>query len=311
MSVPLWAWVATVGLIGACIAADFVFTRTSDAPRLAVVVRLSALWVGAGLAFGAGLAVWRGPNFAGQYYAGYMLEKALSVDNILVFVVLFASLAVPAQLQRRVLSFGVVGALLLRAGLIGVGGVLFDKMSWILALFGVFVLVTGVRMFRREPEVSPSRNSMPRFLGRLLPVSDSYDGDRMWTRVDGRLMATPLLVAVGAVEIADLVFATDSIPAIFGVTDDVFVVFTSNAFAVLGLRALYFVLAGLVTRFTYLRSGLALLLVLIGAKMLASPIVEIPIWVTLAAIVVVLATSVVGSIWMTRRASRLLQPSAK
>ena len=311
MSVPLWAWLATVGLIGACIAADLAFTRASDTPRLAAAVRLSGLWIAAGLAFGVVLALWRGPNFAGQYYAGYLLEKALSVDNILVFVVLFAALAVPAQLQRRVLSFGVVGALLLRAGLIGVGGVLFDKMSWILAIFGLFVLVTGVRMFRRQPEVDPSRNAMLRFLGRRLPVSDSYDGDRMWTRVDGRLMATPLLIAVGAVETTDLVFATDSIPAIFGVTDDVFVVFTSNAFAVLGLRALYFVLAGFVTRFTYLRSGLALLLVLIGVKMLASPVVEIPIWVTVAAIVVVLAASVAGSVWTMRRASRVIQPSGK
>ena len=311
MSVPLWAWVATIGFIGACLAADFAFTRASDTPRLAAAARLSGLWIAAGLAFGVVLALWRGPGFAGQYYAGYLLEKALSVDNILVFVVLFAALAVPAELQRRVLSFGVVGALLLRAGLIGVGGVLFDKMSWILAVFGVFVLVTGVRMFRRQPEVDPSHNAVLRFLGRRLPVHNSYRGDRMWARVDGRLMATPLLVAVVAVETTDLLFATDSIPAIFGVTDDVFVVFTSNAFAVLGLRALYFVLAGFVTRFTYLRSGLALLLVFIGAKMLASPIVEIPIWVTVAAIVVVVAAAVAGSVWTARRASRELQPSGK
>lgn len=261
----------------------------------------SAWWVGAGLAFGGILWLWQGPDVAGQYYAGYLLEKALSVDNILVFVLLFAALRVPAELQRRVLQFGIVGALVLRGGLIAAGGALIDNVSWIFYVFGALVLVAGARMFRGANHLDPGGNAIVRGMRRVLPITDGYAGGRFVVRADRRLMATPLLIALVAIETTDLVFALDSIPAVFGVTSDLLIVFTSNAFAVLGLRALYFVLAGSVARFRYLQRGLAVLLVFIGVKMLISPAVHVPVAATLAVIAGVVGGTIAISTWRDRR----------
>lgn len=259
----------------------------------------SALWIAAALAFGGALWLCRGPATAGQYFAGYLLEKALSVDNLVVFVTLFAALEVPAALQRRVLRFGVAGALVLRGGFIAAGGALIGQAGWIFSAFGAMVLLAGLRMARSRPV--RGKSLAVRALRRFLPVSDRYAGPRFFLRTDGRTVATPLFVALVAVEAADLVFALDSIPAVFGVTRDVFVVFTSNAFAVLGLRALYFLLAGSVDRFRYLEPGVALLLVFIGAKMLLSPVVHLPTWVSLAVIAAVAGGAIAASVWHDRR----------
>ena len=303
-----WAWIITVAVLGALIAADLLLARRVGGGGWPAAAVLSGLWVAAGLAFGAVLWLWRGQHAAGEYMAGYLLEKALSIDNIFVFVLLFSSLAVPPALQRRVLYLGVVGALVLRAGFITAGGALIEHFSWIFFAFGAMVLLAGVRMLRAGDSAAPGTSVIVRGLRRLLPVSDGYDGSRFLTRSAGRLMATPLLLALIAIEAADVVFALDSIPAVFGVTRDLFVVFTSNAFAVLGLRALYFLLAGSMERFPYLRQGLAVLLVFIGAKMLVSPFVHLPVALSLAVIVAVVGGAIAASLWRDRGRARRRRP---
>ena len=272
----LQVWAAALAVFAALITADLVFTKGAEGLRAAAV--LSGLWIAAAVAFGGALWLWQGPAVAGQYFAGYLLEKALSVDNIFVFVVLFASFGLPVRLQRRVLQVGVLGALVLRGGLIAAGGALIEHIGWIFYVFGALVLLAGVRMLR--PGADPGGGLIARW------------------RV--RTGAPPLLAALIAVETTDLVFALDSIPAVFGVTRNLFVVFTSNAFAVLGLRALYFLVAGSVRRFSFLKPAIAVLLMFIGVKMLVSPFVHLPVTVTLAAIVVVAGGAVAASLWRDR-----------
>jgi tellurite resistance protein TerC len=297
-AVPAWAWAATFGVLAVLIAADLVLmSRVGDGLRAAAVE--SALWLGAALAFGGVLWLWRDPAIGGQYLAGYLLERALSVDNIFVFVLLFVSLGVPAELQRRILFLGVVGALVLRGAFIAAGGALIEHVSWIFYVFGALVLLAGARMFGAG-EGGSGNNVAVRGLRRVLPVAEHYDGDRLITRISGRAAATPLLVALVAIAVTDVVFALDSIPAVFGVTRDLFVVFTSNAFAVLGMRALYFLLAGTADRFVYLKPGIALLLVFIGAKMLLYDVVHMPVWVSLAVIAAVGGGAVAASLWLDR-----------
>jgi tellurite resistance protein TerC len=274
--VTLQVWAAVLAAFAALIAADLVFTRRAEGLRAAAV--LSGLWIAAAVAFGGALWLWQGPAIAGQYFAGYLLEKALSVDNIFVFVVLFASLGLPVRLQRRVLQLGVLGALILRGGLIAAGGTLIEHVGWIFYVFGALVLLAGVRMLRPGPD----------------------PGGGFIARWRARTGATPLLAALIAVETTDLVFALDSIPAVFGVTSNLFVVFTSNAFAVLGLRALYFLVAGSVRRFSFLKPAIAVLLMFIGVKMLVSPFVHLPVTVTLVAIVIVAGGAVAASLWRGR-----------
>jgi tellurite resistance protein TerC len=287
------------------IVADLVLARGSGG-GLRAAAGLSALWIAAAVAFGGVLWLWQGPAIAGQYFAGYLLEKALSVDNIFVFVLVFASLEVPAPLQRRVLHFGVLGALVLRGGFIAAGGALIDHVSWTFYVFGALVLLAGARMFR--PGAADPGGNIVRGLRRVLPITGDYAGGRFLTRTGGRLMATPLLVALVTIEMTDLVFALDSIPAVFGVTRDLFVVFTSNAFAVLGLRALYFLLANAVDRFPYLRQAIAVLLVFIGVKMLISPRVHLPVAESLAVIVVVAGGAVAASLLCDRARPRRTEP---
>jgi tellurite resistance protein TerC len=300
----LTVWASTFAVLALLMAVDLGLTRNTAGLRAAAVS--SALWIAAALAFGGALWLWRGPATAGQYFAGYLLEKALSVDNIFVFVLLFAALQVPAALQRRVLQLGVVGALVLRGVFIAAGGALIDHIGWIFYVFGALVVLAGARMFRSGTAGAPGRNLAVRGLRRVLPVTGDYVGRRFFVRVNPenpktrKIMATPLFVALVAIEATDLVFALDSIPAVFGVTRDLFVVFTSNVFAVLGLRALYFLLAGSVDRFAYLKQGIAVLLVFIGTKMLISPFVHLPVWVSLVAIVAVVGGAVAASLWRDR-----------
>src|ERR1700722_19533669 len=303
MGTPLWAWLATVGLLLALLALDLVANRNIGEPSTARALIASGGWIAASIAFGVALGVAQGSVVAQQYFAGYVLEKALSIDNVFVFVVLFGALAVPLRYQHRVLYYGVVGALALRAAFIAAGAALLDQFSWILYVFGAVLLVAGLRMLR-PGKVNPDRNLAMRAVRRVLPVTDSFRGDRFVVKEHGRVWATPLLVALVAIESTDVVFATDSIPAVFGVTQDPFVVFTSNAFAVLGLRSLYFVFARAADRFEYLRYGLALLLIFIGLKFLVAPIVHVSVAVSLAVIVGIVGVTILASLWRSGRQSQ-------
>jgi len=292
MNPPLWGWLAVFALIAALLALDFLSNRGDQEPTFHRSVVASLAWIGVSVAFGVVLGLIYGSTIAQEYFAGYLVEKSLSIDNIFVFALLFASFAVPANLQRRVLYFGVVGALVMRGAFIAGGAAVLERFSWVLYLFGVVLVVAGVRMVRNTGHADPERNLVVRAVRRVVPVTPDYVGNHFLTRVDGRGFATPLLVALVAIEVTDLVFATDSIPAIFGITTNVFVIFTSNAFAVLGLRALYFVFAAAMDRFPYLKFGLAVLLMFIGAKLLLADVVHLPTGVTLGVIVVVLGVSI-------------------
>jgi tellurite resistance protein TerC len=309
MGTPLWAWFATVGLLLALLAADLIANRNVGEPSTARALIASGGWIAASVAFGVALGVAQGSVVAQQYFAGYVLEKALSVDNVFVFVVLFGALAIPLRYQHRVLYYGVVGALVLRAGFIAAGAALLDQFSGVLYVFGFVLLIAGLRMLRSGGDVDPDRNLAMRAVRRVLPVTDSFRGERFVVREHGRLWATPLLVALVAIESTDVVFATDSIPAVFGVTQDPFVVFTSNAFAALGLRSLYFVFARAASRFEYLRYGLALLLVFIGLKFLVAPVFHVSVAVSLAVIVGVLGISILASLRHSGRPGRLGESS--
>jgi tellurite resistance protein TerC len=303
VDVPLWAWLAVTAVIAGMLSLDlFVLHRRAHEVSVKEAAVTSAGWVAFGVAFGGLLWAVAGGEVAGEYYAGYLIEKSLSVDNIFVFAMLLGWFAVPAVHQHRVLFWGVVGALVLRAGFIAVGVELLETFHWAIYIFGAFLVFTGVKMVRHGAgNVRPDRNPVVRLLRRIMPVTDVIDGPRFFVRRAGghgrkAVAATPLFAALVAIETSDVVFAVDSIPAIFAVTDDAFVVFTSNAFAILGLRALYFLLAGLVTRFRYLKYGLAAILVFVGAKMLAIDVLHVPVGVSLAVIAGVLAVAV-GASW--------------
>ena len=303
MVFPVWAWVVFGAFILLMLALDlFVLHRNAKEISFREAAVLSAFWVALALLFGILVSIWAGPTTAGEYYAGYIIEKALSVDNVFVFALIFTYFAVPVQYQYRVLFWGVVGALALRAVFILIGAELLETYDWMVYLFGAFLIYTGIRMARHSNrEVRPERNPVLRLLRRILPMTDGYRGQKLLVRERGKLMATPLLAVLIAVETTDVVFAVDSIPAIFAITTNSFVVWTSNAFAILGLRALYFMLAGLMQRFVYLSLGLSVVLVFIGAKFIWSDLFgKVPIWVSLPFIATVVAVSIGASLWKTR-----------
>lgn len=302
MDVPLWAWAGVLGVIAVMLVVDLVAHRGADVISVKEAAVWSAIWVSLGLAFGA--VVWwaYGGEAGGEYFAGYLIEKSLAVDNVFVFALTFTYFAVPREYQHRVLFYGVLGALVFRAIFIAGGAALIESFAWVLYLFGAFLVFTGWKMFRHRGEAAdPSRSPLLRLIRRTIPATDEYHGQRFWVRKAGRWVATPLFVVLVLVEATDIVFAVDSIPAIFAVTQETFLVFTSNAFAILGLRAMYFLLADLVDRFVHLKAGLALILVFVGTKMLLLDVVKIPIWLSLAAIAATLTIAVVASLRATPR----------
>ena len=307
MGVDLWVWVAFVGLILTLLALDlFVFHREAHEVSFREATLFSVFWIALGLLFGGLIFWWQGAQAGGEYLAGYLIEKSLSVDNIFVFALIFGYFAVPAKYQHRVLFWGVVGALIFRAAFIAGGAALLDRFHWTIYVFGAFLVLTGIRMaLHRNEETHPERNPVLRVFRRLVPTTDEYHGQRFFIRHAGKLLATPLLAVLVLVETSDIIFAVDSIPAIFAVTDDPFLVFTSNAFAILGLRALYFMLAGMIQRFVYLKVGLAAVLAFVGTKMLLTDVVKIPIWVSLLVIAALIATSIVVSLRRTASGSDL------
>jgi tellurite resistance protein TerC len=300
MDVPLWLWAAVLGLILAMLALDLLAHRHAHVVGVREAAAWTAVWVSLGLAFG-GVVWWMyGPTAGGEYFAGYLIEKSLAVDNVFVFALIFGYFAVPRMYQHQVLFYGVLGALVLRAIFITGGAALIDRFHWVLYVFGAILLYSGWRMFRhRNHEMDLAANPVLRQARRLIPTTEDYDGQRFWVRRSGRWVATPLFLVLVVVETSDVIFAVDSIPAIFAITQEPFLVFTSNAFAILGLRAMYFLLADLMHRFVYLKAGLAAILILVGAKMMLIDIWKVPIGVSLAAIAACLIVAVTASLHAT------------
>jgi tellurite resistance protein TerC len=302
MEVSSFAWVAVVAVILAMLAVDLFLHREAREISAREAAIWTGVWVGLGLTFAVVVAIVWGAEAAGEYLAGYLIEKSLAVDNVFVFAVIFTAFAIPVRHQHRVLFWGVLGALILRAGFIAAGAALLARFHWTMFVFGGILLFTAWRMWRsRHRGHDPEQVEMVAIsrLRRFLPLSERLDGQRFFTIENGRRMATPLFGALVAVELADVVFAVDSIPAIFAVTSEPFLVFTSNAFAILGLRSMYFFLADMIRRFEYLTTGLALVLAFVGLKMLAVDLVKVPVWVSLAMIVTILGTSIVVSLRKT------------
>ncbi|MEH6624674.1 MULTISPECIES: TerC family protein [Dietzia] len=311
MHTPLWLWLAVIAFIVLMLAIDLFAHRKAHVIGVREAAMWSAIWIALGVGFGAIVwAVW-GADFGQQYFAGYLIEKSLAVDNVFVWAIIFAHFAVPAQFQHRVLFLGVLGALVFRGIFIAGGALLIQNFSWILYIFAAFLLYTGFRMIRqRDEHLNPDQSRILAVFRRLVPMTDTFHGQRLLVRKGGLIMATPLLAVLVLVETTDVVFAVDSIPAIFAVTDEVFLVFTANAFAILGLRAMYFLLADLVHRFVYLKIGLALVLMWVGAKMLLKiDVLYIPTPISLAVIATILTVSIVASLRATRGHERQSLPT--
>ncbi|MGB3955451.1 MAG: TerC family protein [Brooklawnia sp.] len=311
MDVPFWVWVAVLGFIVVMLAVDLFAHRRAHVISVREAAVWSAIWVAFGVGFG--VLIWQvwGAEFAQQYFAGYLIEKSLAVDNVFVWAIIFTYFAVPAQFQHRVLFLGVLGALVFRGLFIAGGAVLIQNFSWILYIFAAFLLWTGWKMIReRNVHLDPEKSAVLRVFRRFVPMTDAYHGQRFLVRKGGVLLATPLLAVLVLVEATDVIFAVDSIPAIFAVTDEVFLVFTANAFAILGLRAMYFLLADLIHRFVYLKIGLALVLIWVGIKMLLKiDIFYIPTTISLAVVATIITVSIVASLRATRGQGRHAPPA--
>ncbi|MFT3768658.1 MAG: TerC family protein [Minicystis sp.] len=298
-----WMWVGFLLFVLAMLALDLgVFHRKSEEVGVKHALAWTGVWVALALVFNAGIYFFFGAERALEFLTGYLVEKSLSVDNIFVFILIFSTLAVPAAHQHRVLFWGIFTALVLRAVMILGGAALLDRFQWLVYLFGAFLIITGIKMFRdRDQPESVSESRLLRIVRKVLPATDRYDKDHFFTRENGRLLATPLMVALILIEASDVVFAVDSIPAILAISRDTFIVFTSNIFAILGLRSLYFVLAGAAAKLHYLKVGLAAVLVFVGLKMVAAGVLHVPALVSLAVIAVILGVAVYASLRRARR----------
>ncbi len=317
MDGTIWLWVGFNLFVLALLAIDLgVFHRKSHTVSIKEATIWSVVWISLSLLFNLAIYFfWDRVSFESAYsnseaalafLTGYLIEKSLSVDNIFVFVLLFTFFGVPAAYQHRVLFWGIIGALIMRGTLIAVGAALLKEFHWIIYVFGAFLVYTGFRMAsHKETELNPDQNILLRIFRRIMPVTETYEGDKFFIRRAGRLLATPLFVVLLVVESTDLVFAVDSIPAIFAVTDNPFIVYTSNVFAILGLRSLYFLLAGVVDKFHYLKLGLSVVLVFVGIKMLIVDLYKIPVGLSLGVIAAVLTTSIVASLIRSRRIEKL------
>ena len=303
IKVPLWGWTALVAAITGLLIADLLIVhRRPHAVGLGKAAIESGVWIALGVGFTAVVAMWFGGQAAGEYITGYLIEKSLSVDNVFIWAVLFSYFAVPREYQFRVLFWGIFGALAMRAAFIFAGVAVLERFEWVLYLFGAFLLITAVRIARhRETEVHPERNPVLRVVQRIVPSTTEYDGQKMFTRRTGRRLATPLFIVLVLVETTDVVFAVDSVPAILAISREPFIVFSSNAFAILGLRALYFLLSGMQGRFRYLNIGLGVILGFVGLKMLFAELYHPPMWLSLAVIAAALAVSIVTSLRADRR----------
>jgi tellurite resistance protein TerC len=294
----IWFWVIFNVFVLGMLALDLgVFHRKDHAVSMKEATIWTIVWISLALCFNALIYFYAGPEPALQFLTGYLIEKSLSVDNIFVFVMLFAYFSVPAVYQHRVLFWGILGALIMRGILIGVGAFLISQFHWVIYIFGAFLIFTGIRMaLQKDENVEVEANAVVKLLRRFMPVTQKYHGHSFFVRDAGKLFATPLLVVLLVVETTDLIFALDSIPAIFAVTTDPFLVYTSNVFAILGLRSLYFLLAEVITKFRFLKLGLSAILVFVGIKMLIAEFYHMPIMLSLGVIASILAISIVASL---------------
>jgi tellurite resistance protein TerC len=299
-------WTGFILLVLTLLALDLgVFHRKAHAVGVREALGWSLFWIVLALIFNAGVCYWFGRQIALEFLTGYLVEKALSVDNIFVFLVIFSYFAVPAAFQHRVLFFGILGALVMRGVFILVGATLLAAFHWMLYVFGALLVLLGAKMLvEKDNEVHPERNLLFRLFKRCVSATDTYRGHRFVVYESGRWLATPLLLVVVAIEATDVMFAIDSIPAVFAITDDPFVVYTSNVLAILGLRALFFALAGAMHKIHYLQTGLAFVLAFVGVKMLLTDVYKISVLTSLAIIALLLGIAVAASLWRLRSVSR-------
>jgi tellurite resistance protein TerC len=307
VATSLWFYIGFTAFVLAMLALDLgVFHRKAHVVRPKEAGMWVGIWMTLALLFAAGIYVWSSADNALLFLTGYLIEQSLSVDNIFVIVMIFSYFRVPKQYEHRVLFWGILGALVMRAIFIGFGSLLIQKVSWILYVFGAFLIFTGVRMAVKRENGFDEQNVILRLARRYLRVSNEYDGQRFFTVQNGKRLATPLLPVLLVVEVTDLIFAVDSIPAIFAVTTDAFLVYTSNIFAILGLRSMYFLLSGIVHRFVYLQYGLSVILVFVGLKMIAADFVHVPTPVSLGMIVLALGVSIAASLLRNPRTAKMI-----
>ena len=315
--VPPWVWLTLIGVIVVMLIADLLLVhRTAHVITIKEAAIESAIWISIGLAFGVVMLLWQGGQAGGEYYAGFLIEKSLSVDNVFVWAVIFSFFAVPREYQFRVLFWGIFGALVLRAVFIFAGVSLIDRFEWILYIFGAFLLYTAVKIARHDENkaVDYNRNVAMRLVRRVVPTTDDYDGQKLFTRRNAKRVATPLFAVLILIEATDVVFAVDSVPAVLAVSREPFIVFAANAFAILGLRSLYFLLGGMQGKFRYLNIGLGVILAFVGIKMLliGEPFeVHLPTYISLGFIAAVLAAAIIASLRADTadRAAGILPPA--
>jgi tellurite resistance protein TerC len=299
---PPWMWALLVGSITALLIVDLLLVhRTPHVISIKEALIESTVWISIGLAFGLVMWAWHGPDAATEYYAGFLIEKSLSIDNVFVWAVIFAFFAVPREFQFRVLFWGIFGALVLRAVFVFAGVSLLERFEWLLYVFGGFLLYTAWKIARHDEteQVDYNANVVMRALRRVIPTTDRYDGQKLFTRIDGRRLATPLFAVLVLIEATDVVFAVDSVPAILAISREPFIVFAANAFAIMGLRSLYFLLGGMRGRFRYLNVGLGVILAFVGTKMLlvGEPFeLHVPTAWSLATIATILTVTIVASL---------------
>jgi len=320
MGVTPLVWIITIAVTVAFFVYEFfVHVRTPHEPSIAESARWSAFYIGLALLFGVGIGLVSGWDFGGEYFAGYLTEKALSVDNLFVFLLVMTGFAVPKKYQQKVLMIGIAIALIMRGAFIAVGAALIENFSWIFYLFGALLLVLAYRQAFASHESDPANSRIVKLARRVLPLTNEYHGDRLSVKIDGKRFFTPMLLTIVAIGFVDLIFAVDSIPAIYGLTNEAYIVFTANAFALMGLRQLYFLIGGLLERLVYLAQGLAVILAFIGIKLVSHAlkvnelpfinggepvkwIPEIPIWFSLSFIAVTITVATVLSLLKTRKA---------
>ncbi len=299
MGSSTWLWIGFSVFILLMLSLDLgLLNRKAHTIKYREAATWSAVWVSLAMIFAGMVFYYQGTNRGLEFLTGYLIELSLSVDNLFVFLLIFSYFKVPSKYQHRVLFWGVMGALVMRLTMIFVGAALINRFHWIIYIFGAFLVYTGLKMFKQEElDIQPEDNPLVRLVTRYIPITRHYEEQKFFTRVDGKLEGTLLLLVLVIVEVTDLVFAVDSIPAIFAITTNTFIVYTSNVFAILGLRSMYFLLAGVVEKFQYLKMGLAIVLTFIGVKMLVVAVgVHIPIWISLVFVAVVLLSSVAASL---------------